>query len=148
MRLTPRTIFGDKLLTNKQDKTMKKAYNIDWETDGQDVDLPDEVELPEDIDTDAIGEVEDYLSDEYGYLVNSFEIYDDEEDDVCHDSMELIDKLELDDEMPCNEIFEKVFEYLDDNEDGQIPRSIVVATADGITREICQHFDIDFISNE
>ena len=127
---------------------MKKAYDIDWETDGQDVDLPDEVELPEDIDTDAIGEVEDYLSDEYGYLVNSFEIYDDEEDDVCHDSMELIDKLELDDEMPCNEIFDKVFEYLDDNEDGQIPRSIVVATADGITREICQHFDIDFISNE
>lgn len=148
MRLTPRTIFGDKLLTNKQDKTMKKAYNIDWETDGQDVDLPVEVELPEDIDTDAIGEVEDYLSDEYGYLVNSFEIYDDEEDDVCHDSMELIDKLELDDEMPCNEIFEKVFEYLDDNEDGQIPRSIVVATADGIAREICQHFDIDFVSNE
>lgn len=127
---------------------MKKAYNIDWETDGQDVDLPVEVELPEDIDTDAIGEVEDYLSDEYGYLVNSFEIYDDEEDDVCHDSMELIDKLELDDEMPCNEIFEKVFEYLDDNEDGQIPRSIVVATADGIAREICQHFDIDFVSNE
>ena len=64
---------------------MKKAYDIDWETDGQDVDLPVEVELPEDIDTDAIGEVEDYLSDEYGYLVNSFEIYDDEEDDVCHD---------------------------------------------------------------
>ena len=127
---------------------MKKAYDIDWETDGQDVDLPVEVELPEDIDTDAIGEVEDYLSDEYGYLVNSFEIYDDEEGDVCHDSMELIDKLELDDEMPCNEIFEKVFEYLDDNEDGQIPRSIVVATADGITREICQHFNIDFVSNE
>lgn len=127
---------------------MKKAYNIDWETDGQDVDLPVEVELPEDIDTDAIGEVEDYLSDEYGYLVNSFEIYDDEEDDVCHDSMELIDKLELDDEMPCNEIFEKVFEYLDDNEDGQIPRSIVVATADGIAREICQHFDIEFVSND
>ena len=129
---------------------MKKAYDIDWETDGQDVDLPEEVELPEDIDTDEIGEVEDYLSDEYGYLVNSFEIYDDdeEEDDVCYDSMELIDMLELDGEMSCNEIFEKVFEYLDDNEDGQIPRSIVVATADGITREICQHFGIEFVANE
>lgn len=127
---------------------MNIAYNIKWETDGQDVDLPVEVELPDEIDVDAIGEVEDYLSDEYGYLVNSFEIYDNEEDDVCHDSMELIDKLELDDEMSCQEIFEKVFEYLDDNEDGQIPRSIVVANADGITREICCHFDIDFVSND
>lgn len=77
---------------------------------------------------------------------------DDDEDDEygnpTHDADKLIEKLELDDEMSCVEIFVKVFDYLDDNEDGQIPRSIVVATADGITREICQHFDIEFVTNE
>ena len=48
-----------------------KAININWETDGNDVDLPDEVKLPEDINKD---DVADYLSDKYGWLVNSFTI--------------------------------------------------------------------------
>lgn len=73
---------------------------------------------------------------------------DDDYGNPSHDADKLIEKLELDDEMSCVEIFEKVFDYLDDNEDGQIPRSIVVATADGIAREICQHFDIEFVSND
>jgi len=44
--------------------------------------------------------------------------------------------LDLDESMDCDAIFEKVFDYLDDNEDGQIPRSIVSSIADGITAEI------------
>lgn len=84
-------------------------------------------------------------------------IYDtffgDEEDDdnygcPTHDFVELIDMLDLNESMDCDTIFEKVFDYLDDNEDGQIPRSIVSAIADGITAEICVHFNIEFHKNE
>jgi len=52
-----------------------RAYDIVWETDGIDVEelgLPTEVELPKDFgdDDDAIV---NYLSDEYGWLVVSYE---------------------------------------------------------------------------
>ena len=48
-----------------------KATNIKWETDGYKVDLPNMVELPKSIDEDRIA---DYLSDEFGWLVDSFDI--------------------------------------------------------------------------
>lgn len=48
-----------------------RVYNIDWETDGSDADLPDEVIIEDQIEDD---EVADYLSDNYGFLVNSFRI--------------------------------------------------------------------------
>jgi len=50
-----------------------EATNIDWETDGQEVDLPKKVKVPDDLDAD---EIADYLSDEYDFLVNSFQIKD------------------------------------------------------------------------
>jgi hypothetical protein len=126
---------------------MNIACNIEWETDGQDVDLPVEVKLPEDIDTDAIGEVDDYLSDKYGYLVKSFDIEYYNEEDCIPEYLDFIERFGLNENMTCDEIFEKVFEYLDDNEDGQIPRSILSSTADSITSEICGHFGIDFVAN-
>ena len=52
-----------------------KAINIKWDTDDQVVDLPIEVEIPEGYSED---DVADYLSDEYGYCVFSFDIDDDE----------------------------------------------------------------------
>jgi hypothetical protein len=56
-----------------------KAVNIDWclENDDyinlneQNILPPTEVDIPYGVEED---EVVDYLSDEYGYLVNSFEI--------------------------------------------------------------------------
>lgn len=56
-----------------------KAINIDWCLDNddyinlneQDMLPPTEVDIPYGVEED---EVVDYLSDEYGYLVNSFEI--------------------------------------------------------------------------
>ena len=42
---------------------------VNWETDGEDVDLPKVVDVPEKITED---EVSDYLSDTYGWLVNSW----------------------------------------------------------------------------
>lgn len=48
-----------------------KAVNINWETDGYDIDLPNEVNIPSNIEEDDIC---DYLSDEYGFLINSFDI--------------------------------------------------------------------------
>lgn len=48
-----------------------KIYSIVWETDNQEVDLPSEVDVPNYLDE---FEIADYLSDEYGWLVKSFEI--------------------------------------------------------------------------
>lgn len=48
--------------------------HVNWETDGyllEELGLPSEVDVPKDIEEDDIA---DYLSDEYGYLVESFEI--------------------------------------------------------------------------
>ena len=49
-----------------------RVYDVIWETDGEEIDLPTEVELPRDFgdDDDAIA---DFLSDEYGWLVISYE---------------------------------------------------------------------------
>lgn len=51
-----------------------KVYNIIWETDEHDVDLPKEVELPNEILKEDFNEfdIAEYLSDEYGFLVKSF----------------------------------------------------------------------------
>lgn len=46
-----------------------KVSGIVWETDGEDVDLPDEMEIPSDIEED---EIEGYLSNETGFLVLSY----------------------------------------------------------------------------
>ena len=52
-----------------------KAVDIDWETDGYKIDnLPSEVEIPKYIADNE--DIADYLSDEYGFLVNGFYIED------------------------------------------------------------------------
>ena len=60
---------------------MKKiAFDIDWDTENDDfleydeddaLDLPTEVEIPNDIEED---DITDYLSDTYGFCVNSYSI--------------------------------------------------------------------------
>lgn len=49
------------------------AFNIDWDTENDDLDLPNEVEIPNEIDEEMIA---DYLSDTYGFCINSFNIKD------------------------------------------------------------------------
>lgn len=45
---------------------------VEWDTDGEEVDdLSSEVEIPYDVDEDDIA---DWLSDEYGYCVESFSV--------------------------------------------------------------------------
>ena len=45
--------------------------DIVWDTDGENVELPTEVEIPNDIEED---EIADYLSDEYGWCIESFNV--------------------------------------------------------------------------
>ena len=54
-----------------------KVTNIKWETDGEVVDLPTEVEVEDGMSDD---EIADYLSDEYGWLVNGFSLPMDDND--------------------------------------------------------------------
>ena len=51
-----------------------KAINIDWDTDGEKVSLPSEVELPDSTISEDGQDPADFLSDEYGWCVNSFDI--------------------------------------------------------------------------
>lgn len=51
-----------------------KAVDIIWETDGADVNLPTEMEIPSDVDTECEGLVADYLSDQTGFLVLAYTI--------------------------------------------------------------------------
>lgn len=51
-----------------------KAVDIIWETDGEEIGLPTELELPDDIDKEDEDAITDYLSDEVGWLVKSYEI--------------------------------------------------------------------------
>lgn len=50
------------------------ANRIKWVTDGSDVLLPKEVEIPSSIDIHDDNAIADYLSDTYGYLVESFSV--------------------------------------------------------------------------
>lgn len=50
-----------------------KFYDIDWDTDGEYIaSLPCEVELPVDPQADIALEGADWLSDIFGFCVNSF----------------------------------------------------------------------------
>ena len=50
---------------------LMKATNIIWVTDGEIVDLPSEVIIPSNIEDDEDAMI-NYLSDTYGFLVESF----------------------------------------------------------------------------
>lgn len=54
-----------------------KVTDIKWVTDGADVSLPTEVEVPDNLDDDAIA---DYLSDKYGFLIEGFAMPMDNDD--------------------------------------------------------------------
>ena len=51
-----------------------KAVGIIWETDGEEIDLPTELELPDYMDKKDEDAITDYLSDEIGWLVISYKI--------------------------------------------------------------------------
>ena len=68
--------------------SMNEAYavDIDWDTDGEDVDLPTRVKLPAGIDDE---DVADYLSDTYGWLVNGCYIEDNLNEAIEDDDLQL-----------------------------------------------------------
>lgn len=56
-----------------------KIKNIKWETDGEEVDLPNELQLklvldPNDLDPNIESMIDNYLSDEFGWLHQGYEI--------------------------------------------------------------------------
>ena len=68
-----------------------KALNIKWETDGYDVELPNEVQIPNGIGED---EVTDYLSDTFGWLINSYELEFDGDDEYTDYFGEFVNEVE------------------------------------------------------
>lgn len=53
-----------------------KAINILWDTDGEEVNLPNEIEIPDWVDKEDDGAISDYLSDETGFCHFGFELAD------------------------------------------------------------------------
>lgn len=56
---------------------MLKITNIDWDTDNEEVDLPEEVDIQEDIGVD---DAADWLSDHYGFCVYGFSVVKEKEE--------------------------------------------------------------------
>jgi hypothetical protein len=52
-----------------------KAINIKWETDGEDIELPTEITLPDYLILEKY-DIAEYLSQTEGWLVNSFELHE------------------------------------------------------------------------
>ena len=53
-----------------------KAINILWDTDGEEVNLPNEIEIPDWVDKEDEDEISDYLSDKTGFCHLGFELVD------------------------------------------------------------------------
>lgn len=51
-----------------------KAININWDTDGEDIHLPNEIEIPDDIADEDDDAISDYLSDVTGFCHKGFEL--------------------------------------------------------------------------
>lgn len=49
-----------------------KAVNIKWDTDGEDVTLPTEIEIPEYLEDDD--DISNYISDQTGFCNLGFEL--------------------------------------------------------------------------
>lgn len=49
-----------------------RAYNIKWDTDGEEVNLPNEIEIPEGMTDEE--EISDYLSDVTGFCHEGFSL--------------------------------------------------------------------------
>lgn len=52
-----------------------KAINIVWDTDGENISLPTEIEIPDDI-VDDEDEISDYITDQTGFCHYGFDIVD------------------------------------------------------------------------
>lgn len=65
-------VSEDDLVENGWIERSSRIVSVEWDTDGEDVeDLPEEVEVPSEIEEEDIA---DWLSDEYGYCVESFSV--------------------------------------------------------------------------
>ena len=53
-----------------------KAINILWDTDGEEVNLPNEIEIPDWVDKEDDDEISDYLSNTTGFCHFGFELVD------------------------------------------------------------------------
>ena len=53
-----------------------KAINILWDTDGEKVNLPNKIEIPDWVDKEDDDEISDYLSDITGFCHFGFELVD------------------------------------------------------------------------
>lgn len=61
----------DMELYPESDGKLKTVTDIVWDTDGEDVDLPEATRVPAIIEDDAVA---DYLSDVYGWCIRSLSI--------------------------------------------------------------------------
>lgn len=52
-----------------------KVVNIVWDTDGENIALPTEIEIPDDIADDE-DEISDYITDQTGFCHYGFDIVD------------------------------------------------------------------------
>ena len=64
-------VLLDTELYPEKNDTLKTVTDIVWDTDGENVNLPDTVDVPAIIEDEAVA---DYLSDIYGWCISSLRI--------------------------------------------------------------------------
>lgn len=64
------------------------------------------------------------------------------------DAYSLIDKLDLDESMTCDQIFDKVYDRIREHYDGQVSDFMISDEMESTTEEICEYLGIEYHRQE
>ena len=76
------------------------------------------------------------------------EVFPDEMEVEEEDSSDIIDELDLNGEMTCDEIFEAVFDHIRDHYDGQVSDNMIIDEVEATTEEICELLEVEYHPQE
>ena len=104
----------------------------------------------EDVDDgsdDTYYELKDAVRERLLLAINQVE-FPDEVEVEDKDTYSLIDKLDLDESMTCDQIFDKVNDHIRELYDGQVSDFLISDEVESTTEEICGYLEIEYHRQE
>lgn len=111
-------------------------------------DIPNPID--EDVDDgsdDTYYELKDAVRGKILSAIASVE-FPDEVEVEDEDAYSLIDKLDLDESMTCDQIFDKVYDRIREHYDGQVSDFMISDEMESTTEEICEYLGIEYHRQE
>lgn len=111
-------------------------------------DIPNPID--EDVDDgsdDTYYELKDAVREKILSAVASVE-FPDEVEVEDEDAYSLIDKLDIDESMTCDQIFDKVYDRIREHYDGQVSDFMISDEMESTTEEICEYLGIEYHRQE